>query len=78
MKKSIELAAEIFEIYVRNYHIMLSEPYFTADELTTIFSKYTMLLDDSLDVLQDLKNVMNIKGMSQMDTERLAIIDNAY
>ena len=32
----------------------------------------------SSDVLQDLKNVANITGMSLTDAERLAIIDNAY
>ena len=69
VKKSIELVAEISEIYVRNYQIMLADPYFTADELATISSG---------DVLQDLKNVVNITGMSLTDAERLAIIDNAY
>ena len=78
VKKSIELVAEISEIYVRNYQIMLADPYFTADELATISSGYAMLLDESSDVLQDLKNVVNITGMSLTDAERLAIIDNAY
>ena len=72
------LVAEISEIYVRNYQIMLADPYFTADELATISSGYAMLLDESSDVLQDLKNVVNITGMSLTDAERLAIIDNAY
>ena len=78
VKKSIELVAEISEIYVRNYQIMLADPYFTADELATISSGYAMLLDESSDVLQDLKNVVNITGMSLTDAERLAIINNAY
>ena len=30
------------------------------------------------DVLQDLKNVVNVTGMSLTDAERLAVIDNAY
>ena len=29
-------------------------------------------------MLQDLKNVVNVTGMSLTDAERLAIIDNAY
>ena len=37
-----------------------------------------MLIDESSDVLQDLKNVVNVTGMSLTDAERLAIIDNAY
>ena len=35
-------------------------------------------MSESSDVLQDLKNVVNITGMSLTDAERLAIIDNAY
>ena len=43
-----------------------------------ISSGYAMLIDESSDVLQDLKNLVNVTGMSLTDAERLAIIDNAY
>ena len=33
VKKSIELVAEISEIYVRNYQNMLADPNYTPDEL---------------------------------------------
>ena len=36
------------------------------------------MLNESADVLQDLKNVVNITGMSLSDAERLAIIDQSY
>ncbi len=36
------------------------------------------LLSESADVLQDLKNVVNVTGMSLTDAERLAVINNAY
>ena len=78
VKKSIELVAEISEIYVDNYQKMLSDGNYTADELAAISSGYAMLIDESSDVLQDLKNVVNVTGMSLTDAERLAIIDNAY
>ena len=39
---------------------------------------YTHLDVYKRQVLQDLKNVVNITGMSLTDAERLAIIDNAY
>ena len=51
---------------------------YTPDELAAISSGYAMLIDESSDVLQDLKNVVNVTGMSLSDAERLAIIDNAY
>ena len=36
VKKSIELVADISEIYVRNYQKMLGDPNYTPDELSTI------------------------------------------
>ena len=69
VSKSIGLVMEISEIYVDNYK---------PEELAAISSGYTMLIDESSDVLQDLKNVVNVTGMSLTDAERLAIIDNAY
>ena len=69
---------EISEIYVENYQKMLSDENYTPEELAAISSGYAMLIDESSDVLQDLKNVVNVTGMSLSDAERLAIIDNAY
>jgi hypothetical protein len=76
--KSISLVMEISEIYVDNYQKMLSDENYTPEELAAISSGYAMLIDESSDVLQDLKNVVNVTGMSLTDAERLAIIDNAY
>ena len=78
MKKSIELVAEISEIYVRNFQNMLADPNFTPDELSAISFGYDKLRSESSDVLQDVKNVVSITGMSLTDAERLTIIDNAY
>ena len=78
VSKSIGLVMEISEIYVDNYQRMLSDENYTPDELAAISSGYAMLIDESSDVLQDLKNVVNVTGMSLSDAERLAIIDNAY
>ena len=78
VKKSIELVADISEIYVRNYQKMLGDVNYTADELSTISHGYAKLLSESADVLQDLKDVVNVTGMSLSDAERLAIIDRSY
>lgn len=76
--KSIGLVMEISETYVDNYQKMLSDENYTSEELAAISSGYAMLIDESSDVLQDLKNAVNVTGMSLTDAERLAIIDNAY
>ena len=71
VKKSIGLVADISEIYVRNYQKMLGDPNYTPDELETISFGYAKLLSESADILQDLKNVVNVTGMSLSDAERL-------
>ena len=76
--KSISLVMEISETYVDNYQKMLSDGNYTPEELAAISSGYAMLIDESSDELQDLKNVVNVTGMSLTDAERLAMIENAY
>ena len=76
--KSISLVMEISETYVDNYQKMLSDGDYTPEELAAMSSGYAMLIDESSDVLQDLKNVVNVTGMSLTDAERLAMIENAY
>lgn len=78
VQKSILIVAEISEIYVTNFQKMMSDKNYTPQELTAISFGYAKLLEESADVLQDLKNVVNISGMSMTDAERLALIDRAY
>ena len=78
VQKSILLIGEISDIYVNSFQKMLSDENYTPDELTAISAGYAKLLSESTDVLQDLKNVVNVTGMSLTDAERLAVINNAY
>ena len=78
VQKTILLIGEISDIYVSNYQLMLSDKNYTPDELTVIGSGYAKLLSESADVLQELKNVVNINGLSMSDKERMDLIDRAY
>lgn len=78
VQKSIVMVGEISEIYVTNFQKMLSDKNYTPEELTAIAFGYAKLLDESADVLQDLKNVVNISNMSMTDAERMGLIDKAY
>lgn len=78
VQKTILLIGEISDIYVSNYQLMLSDQNYTLDELTVIGSGYAKLLSESADVLQELKNVVNINGLSMSDKERMDLIDRAY
>ena len=83
VKKSIELVADISEIYVRNYQKMLGDPNYTPDELSTISFGYAKLLNESADVLQEPVALYMLRQAwrdvpDAKDAERLAIIDQSY
>ena len=78
VQKTILLIGEISDIYVSNYQLMLSDKNYTPDELTVIGTGYAKLLSESADVLQELKNVVNINGLSMSDKERMDLIDRVY
>lgn len=47
-------------------------------QLAAIANGYTKLLNESDDVLQELKGVVNASTLSLSDKERMEVIDNAY
>jgi hypothetical protein len=72
------MVGEIGDIYVNNFQKMLSDPNFRYEELTTIASGYSMLLQESADMLLELQDVVNVNGMSMTDHERIDIINYVY
>lgn len=57
---------------------MLSDENYTPDELSAIAYGYTQLLQESSDVLEEMKSVVNINGLSMSDKERMDVIDRTY
>lgn len=78
VQKTLLLLGEITDIYVNNFQLMLSDNNFRSDELNAIAHGYAKLLDESADVLSELKNIVNINGLSMTDAERMERIDKAY
>lgn len=78
VQKIILLVGEISEIYVKNYQLMLVDKTFSFEELTAISNGYVMLMTEATDALLELKNVVNITGMSMTDKDRLDEIDRVY
>lgn len=78
VQKTLLLLVEITDIYVNNFQLMLSDKNFRSDELNAIAHGYAKLLDESADVLSELKNIVNINGLSMTDAERMERIDKAY
>ena len=78
VQKSILLIGEISDIYVNSFQKMLSDENYTPDELSAIAYDYTQLLQESSDVLEEMKSVVNINGLSMSDKERMDVIDRTY
>jgi hypothetical protein len=78
VRDAILLVGEIGDIYVNSYQKMLADPHFRYEELTAIANGYTMLLQRSADMILELKDVVNVNGLSMTDHERMDIINYVY
>jgi hypothetical protein len=78
VRDCILLVGEIGDIYVNSFQKMLSDPHFRYEELTAISNGYTVLLQESADMLLELKEVVNVNGLSMTDHERMDIINYVY
>jgi hypothetical protein len=78
VRDAILMVGEIGDIYVNNYQKMLSDPHFSYEELTAISNGYTVLLQESADMLVEIKEVVNTNGLSMTDAERIDIINYVY
>lgn len=78
VRQVILMVGEITDIYVNNFQRMLRDENFTPEELSSIAYGYTMLLEESNDVLTELKNVVNITTLSMTDKDRMDVVDRCY
>lgn len=78
VQQTILLVGEISDIYVINFQKMMSDPNFSVEELNAIAMGYAKLLEQSGDVLNELKAVVNISTLSLSDKDRMDIVDNSY
>lgn len=78
VQKTILMVGDISDIYVHNFQKMMSDPNYTVEELNAIALGYAKLLEQSNDVLIELKGVVNISTLSLTDKERMEVVDSAY
>ena len=78
VRDAILIVGEIGDIYVDNYQKMLADPHFRHEELVAISNGYTILLQESADMLMEMKDVVNENGLSMTDAERIDIINYVY
>ena len=78
VQQTILMLGNISGYYVNNFQKMLTDPNFTASELSAIASGYTRILEEANGVLGDLKQVVNITTLSMTDKDRMDVVDNCY
>lgn len=78
VQKTILLVGEVSDIYVNSFQKMLQDPNYSIEELNAIASGYAKLLEQSNDVLIELKDVVNISTLSLTDKDRMEVVDNCY
>ncbi len=79
VKETVELVSEISQIYSTNFNKMLMDRNFSVNELEAISNGYSKLLQESGNLLADIKNVVSVSnGLSMTDAERMAVIDQIH
>lgn len=78
VKNTILMIGEISDIYVSNFQLMLRDENYTPEELSAIAFGYTKLLEESNNVLKEMKDVVNITTLSMTDKERMDVVDRCY
>ena len=78
VQQTILMVGDITDIYVTSFQRMMRDDNFTVEELGAIAFGYTKLLEESNDVLTELKNVVNITTLSMTDKERMDVVERCY
>ena len=78
VQQVILMVGDITDIYVNSLQKMLHDENFTPEELSAIAYGYTKLLEESNNVLTDMKNVVNITTLSMTDKDRMDVVDRCY
>ena len=78
VQQTILMVGDITDTYVTSFQRMMRDDNFTVEELGAIAFGYTKLLEESNDVLTELKNVVNITTLSMTDKERMDVVERCY
>jgi len=77
VQQTVLLVGDVSEMYVQNFGKM-NDPNFTSQELTAIGNGYSALLNESTELLKELKQIVTSSSLSLNDKERMDIIDRVY
>lgn len=78
VQQTVLLVGDVSEMYVQNFGKMMNDPNFSAQELVAISNGYSALLNESTELLKELKQIVSSSSLSLNDKERMDIIDRVY
>lgn len=78
VQQTVLLVGDVSEMYVKNFGKMMNDPNFSPQELAAIANGYSTLLNESTELLKELKQIVTSTGLSLNDKERMDIIDKVY
>lgn len=78
VQQTVLLVGDVSNMYVNNFGKMLNDKNFSADELMAIGNGYSALLNESTELLKELKQIVTSSSLSLSDKERMEIIDRVY
>ena len=78
VQQTVLLVGDVSEMYVQNFGKMMNDPNFSPQELAAIANGYSALLNESTELLKELKQIVTSSSLSLNDKERMDIIDRVY
>ncbi|MBD3905387.1 DUF4141 domain-containing protein [Chryseobacterium sp. Ch-15] len=78
VQQTVLLVGDVSDMYVNNFGKMLNDPSFNTQELTAIANGYSTLLNESTELLKELKQIVTSTNLSLNDKERMDVIDRVY
>ncbi|MFD2965834.1 DUF4141 domain-containing protein [Sphingobacterium bambusae] len=78
VQQTVLLVGDVSEMYVQNFGKMMNDRNFSPQELAAIGNGYTALLNESTELLKELKQIISSTSLSLNDKERMDIIDRVY
>lgn len=78
VQQTVLLVGDVSEMYVTNFGKMMNDPNFKPNELAAIANGYSALLNESTELLKELKQIITANGLSLNDKERMEVVDKVY
>lgn len=78
VQQTVLMIGDISDIYVNSFQIMMTDDNFTIEELSAIAYGYTRLLEESTEVIKEMKEVVDITSLQMSDKERMDVVDRCY